>query len=224
MSIYRSLYKGFCNGLRTAVFVLTVAVAVIGSAIVAQAQSIEADLSAEEIASLQFMVEEEKLARDVYLTLGDQWNLRVFQNISRAEQQHMDAVANLLTQYGLENPAEGGAIGSFTNPDLQVLYDQLAAEGSQSVAAALKVGAAIEEIDILDLAASMDQTDNPAIMQVYENLRRGSENHLRAFVSNLERRSGDEYALQYMNADAYDAIIAEAPTRGRNGRRGNGSR
>ena len=48
--------------------------------------------------TLTIEIEEEKLARDVYLTLDAQWNMRIFQNISRAEQQHLGAVASLLAQ------------------------------------------------------------------------------------------------------------------------------
>jgi hypothetical protein len=43
-----------------------------------------------------FMREEEKLARDVYLTLADMWDLRIFANIAEAEQTHLDAVLGLM--------------------------------------------------------------------------------------------------------------------------------
>lgn len=62
----------------------------------------------------------------------------------------------------------------FTNPDLQALYNNLTARSSQSLAEALKVGAAIEEIDILDLESRLAQTDNTDIQQVYNNLLSGS--------------------------------------------------
>ena len=39
------------------------------------------ELTSDEIDGLVFMVEEEKLARDVYLTLYEPWDLRIFQNI-----------------------------------------------------------------------------------------------------------------------------------------------
>ena len=48
------------------------------------------------------------------------------------------------------------------------------------------MGAAIEEIDILDLQERLAQTDNADIQQVFNNLLNGSYNHLRAFVSTLE--------------------------------------
>ena len=45
---------------------------------------------------LLFMAEEEKLAGDVYSALNEVWNLRVFDNIGRAEQTHQAAVEMLL--------------------------------------------------------------------------------------------------------------------------------
>ena len=42
------------------------------------------------------MREEEKLARDVYSELATAWDLGVFWNIAESEQQHMDAVLDLL--------------------------------------------------------------------------------------------------------------------------------
>ena len=48
------------------------------------------------------MREEEKLARDVYVALGDRWGLRVFENIARAEQRHMDAVVAQLDREGVD--------------------------------------------------------------------------------------------------------------------------
>jgi len=99
----------------------------------------------------------------------------------------MDAVKTLLDRYDLEDPAAGTVVGVFTNATLQELYEQLIDEGSQSLADALRVGATIEEIDILDLEERIAQTDNRDIELVYKNLMRGSRNHLRAFGSTLER-------------------------------------
>ena len=164
-------------------------------------------LSAAESDALQYMREEEKLAHDVYVTLYDLWGLRVFSNIAASEQQHTTAVATLLSRYGVSDPATGNAVGEFTDPALQQLYDDLIVQGSISVVEALKVGAAIEEIDILDLQDRVATTTNADILRVYSNLTAGSENHLRAFTSNLQRQTGVAYMPQYMDETAYNAII-----------------
>lgn len=164
------------------------------------------DLSAEEAADLLYMYEEEKLARDVYNALYATWNVPTFQNIASSEQMHMDSVKSLLDRYGLTAPTL--APGSFADTSLQNLYTSLVAQGSQSIGDALKVGAAIEEIDILDLQTRLAQTDDADIQMVYNNLVNGSNNHLKAFTSVLLNQTGETYQPQYMNTEMYATAIA----------------
>ncbi len=185
-------------------------------------------LTLAEVDSLLYMREEEKLAHDVYVTLYQAWGTPVFQNIANSELSHTDAVKKLLDIYGLEDPAVSTPLGVFVNADLQALYDELIAWGSQSLADALKVGAAIEEIDILDLQQSLEKVGAADIRQVYENLLAGSENHLRAFTSVLAQQTGETYVPQYMDQAAYDAILAAPAQTGmglsQGGVRGGGKR
>ena len=174
-----------------------------------------ADLSPIEAAGLRYMREEEKLAHDVYLPLYESWGLRIFQNIAQSEATHMDAMATLLDRYSIEDPAAGQAIGEFTDATLQALYDELTTAGAQSLAAALEVGATIEETDIVDLADYIAQTNNDEIILVYDNLMKGSRNHLRAFVSTYQRQTGNSYTPQSLDLDAFNAIIGSPTERGR---------
>jgi hypothetical protein len=178
------------------------------------------DLSAEESEALLFMREEEKLARDVYNTLYEIWGQPTFTNIAASEQAHMDEVKLLLDRYGLTDPALEP--GSFTDPSLAALYEQLVAQGSTSLADALKVGAAIEEIDILDLQERLAQTDNADIQQVFNNLMSGSYNHLNAFVGILSMQTGETYVPQYLSTEAYAAIVTGKTDNGNQGASGNG--
>jgi hypothetical protein len=178
------------------------------------------DLIADEATSLLFMREEEKLARDVYNTLSTTWGIQSFTNIASSEQMHMDEIKVLLDRYELTDPAL--APGQFTNPDLQALYNQLIAQGSLSVGDALKVGAAIEEIDIRDLQTRMAQTDNADVQQAYTNLMNGSYNHLRAFTNILSQQTGETYQPQYLSAEQYQTIINRTNGKGNQGGNGNG--
>ncbi|HPA08393.1 MAG TPA: DUF2202 domain-containing protein [Methanoregulaceae archaeon] len=134
---------------------------------------------------MTYMREEEKLARDVYLSLGARWNLPLFTNIAQSEQVHMDSVKTLLDRYGIPDPAAGKAQGAFTDPALQDLYDDLIAQGSASPVEALKAGVIVEETDIADLNKALATTEKNDIRTVYNNLLQGSMNHLNAFQSNL---------------------------------------
>jgi hypothetical protein len=179
------------------------------------------NLDANETAALLYMAEEEKLAHDVYLTLSAKWGTPIFQNISQSEQTHMDAIQALITRYNLSDPASN-TVGVFTNPDLQSLYTSLVAQGSQSLSEALKAGAAIEEIDILDLEKYLSQTDNADIQQVFASLKSGSYNHLNAFTSTLFRQTGETYQPQYLSLEAYQTIVNPAGNTAGNGGGGSG--
>jgi hypothetical protein len=136
---------------------------------------------------LNYMREEEKLARDIYLLSFDLWGLRIFENIPMSEQRHMDAVKSLLDKYGLQDPAGGNGLGEFTNPELQALYDDLAAMVAVSVVDALNVGVLIEEKDIADLKDGISTAKHTDIKNVYTNLLEASYHHLDAFNYNLSR-------------------------------------
>ncbi len=179
------------------------------------------DLSAEETAALLYMREEEKLARDVYNALFTVWGQPTFSNIASSEQQHMDQIKLLLDRYGLTDPALDP--GKFTDPTLQALYDQLVSQGSASLVDALKVGAAIEEIDILDLQARLALTDNADLQLVFNNLMKGSYNHLNAFAGVLTQQTGEVYQPQYLTAEAYQAIVTGAMGNGNQGANGQGN-
>ncbi len=63
----------------------------------------------------------------------------------------MEAVKLLIDKYGLKDPVESKGVGEFTNPKFQDLYNKLVEEVSKSIESALKIGAVIEEVDIIDL-------------------------------------------------------------------------
>lgn len=144
------------------------------------------DLSQEEIDGLIHMRLEEKLTRDVYTTLGNTWNFKVFMNIKTSEQAHMEAVKKLLVKYGIEDPITNDEVGVFSDPQFQALYDQYVAQGIISAYDAFTVGKTIEELDIADLTNQLTNVvDNPDIIRVYQNLKTASESHLAAFVKCL---------------------------------------
>lgn len=176
-------------------------------ALAARQRTSTTTLTAQEKSDLIFMREEEKLARDVYLTLFDVWGTPVFANIALSEQQHMDAILNLLNLYKLPDPSVGKLVGEFVNTDLQSLYNELVERGRHSVVEALKVGGVIEETDIEDLVTAMDTARPANIDNVYQNLLNGSYNHLRAFASNLQALTGQPYTAQVVSQSVVDSIL-----------------
>jgi hypothetical protein len=171
-------------------------------------------LSSDEEAALVHMREEEKLARDVYTTLADSWTLPVFTNIAAAEQRHMELMAVLLDRYGTADPIVDDTVGAFTDPELAELYTSLVAAGQSSLEQALIVGATIEDLDLADLGRLIEETDNPDIRLIANNLAKGSRNHLRAFTRLLGASGYGLYTAQYLSQDQVDEIVAASQERG----------
>jgi len=141
---------------------------------------------------LVFMRQEEKLARDVYLYLdglygGGQPGTKIFARIAESEQRHTDAVAELLTSYGIEDEVADAGVGEFADPGLQELYDTLIVVGSAGLTEGLGVGVLIERKDMTDIVEAIEVSlDYVDIVKVYTNLLAGSERHLDAFLKVLD--------------------------------------
>ena len=147
-----------------------------------------AELTDQQKDDLVFMYQEEKVARDVYKTLGDIWGAKVFLNIQKAEQRHMDVIKSLLEKYSLPIPVVEDTVGVFENEALQSFYDQSIEQGKTSLQEALNIGLSIEETDIADLENKI--TDTPEdIKAVFERLLNGSNHHLKAFSRVIEYNS-----------------------------------
>lgn len=166
-------------------------------------------LSADEVAGLRYMREEEKLAHDVYVAMQSLWARRIFANIAESETTHTEAVLALLLKYGVDDPSDGRAAGEFEDPALQALYDTLVRAGAASLVSGLEVGALIEETDIRDIEQRKLLVDAADILTVYDSLLCGSRNHLRAFDEAL-RDQGVDYVAQVITQDEWDTI-ADSP-------------
>ena len=170
-------------------------------------------LNKQEIDGIMLMREEEKLARDVYLYLYEKWGIRTFYNIYKSEQTHMDAVKTIIDQYNLTDPLKYDQFGSFSDEGLKKLYNQLTKEGSKSQADAISIGLLIEELDISDLQKLLNNTDNKDIILVYENLLKGSRNHLRAFY-NQAKKYRINYETKYITSEEFNNIVSTSQEKG----------
>jgi hypothetical protein len=190
-----------------------------------------ATLDFNEKTHLIFMCEEEKLARDVYITLGTRYpDSAIFGRIDDSEERHKCAVTDMLEKYEIPNPSTNDNVGVFTGEDygwyFTEKYNALVAKGSISALDALYVGAFIEELDMLDInqcpkvivetdngindvsECGKVYTDNADIVRLYGSLLEGSESHLRAYVSNIEKQIGKgNYVAQVLTQAQVDTIL-----------------
>jgi hypothetical protein len=192
-----------------------------------------AGLDTAEASHLTFMREEEKLARDVYLTLAGMYpNQGVFNTIATtSEQTHADTMRDKLAQFKLPDPNPDtnnlpASIGIFTGEEWGWYFTEkfgvLTGMARDSELAALYVGALIEELDMHDIAVcpqvmidagypepcGLEYTDASALINAYNSLIDGSENHLRTYVGQIESIIGvGRYKAQYLTQDEVDAIL-----------------
>ena len=190
-------------------------------------------LDATEASHLTFMREEEKLARDVYLTFAEMYpSQRIFSNIATtSEQTHTDTMRDKLVQFGLPDPNPTtnnlpSSIGLFSGDEwgwyFMQKFAELVAKGSNSELDALYAGAFIEELDMHDIAdcptvmvtagypdpCGLHYTDKRVLKTSYSSLIDGSESHLRAYVGQIEALIGKgNYQAQYLTQEEIDAIL-----------------
>lgn len=169
-------------------------------------------LTDQELSTLLKMKEEEKLARDVYTAFKLKWNQPIFSNIANAEQRHLDAVITLLKFYNQPDTLIADP-GVFSSTDMTQLYQNLVSTGDASLANAYKVGLQIEEMDIKDLTDALAAKPNANIVMTFENLLKGSRNHLRAFNKQYTAL-GLVYVPQYITQDEFNAIVQSAMEQG----------
>ncbi len=190
-----------------------------------------ATLDANEQTHLMFMREEEKLARDVYLKLGEMYpNSRIFGKIDDSEQRHTIAVKEMIEQYGLEDPNTNDNVGAFTGKDygeyFTEKYNLLVKRASISELEALYVGAFFEELDMQDInqcpkvivEADNDindvsecgkvYTDNKDVENLYDSLLDGSDSDLAGYVKNIEKHTGKgSYQAQVLPQEQVDEML-----------------
>lgn len=145
--------------------------------------AVSSSLTQTDVTTLLFMIEEEKMARDVYDALYEQTGLNIFDKISDSEQTHYSTLLKTASKLGVDTSSLSTQAGVFTNDTVQSLYDQLILQGSQSTSNAIGVGILIEETDISDLQTAIGETNVSSLDQVYSNLLNASYNHLWAFDS-----------------------------------------
>jgi hypothetical protein len=121
--------------------------------------------------------------------------------------------SQVLDMYGIEDPVTTDEPGVFANQELQTLYNSLVNQGSASLLEALIVGATVEDLDIKDLNELNAQTENQDILLVYNNLIKGSRNHMRSFIAQIENNGG-AYTAQFIDQSELDEITGSSQESG----------
>lgn len=138
--------------------------------------------------SIQFMYNEERLAKDVYLDIYKRQPVKQLTKIAQqAEVKHIAAVNQLASKYGLNTGSYPN--GKYPEQELQSLYNKLYSKGIRSQKDALEVGCMVEVVDIDDLNKYIGQaqaSNAQDVLSVFNYLRKGSYNHYWAFDKGLK--------------------------------------
>jgi hypothetical protein len=131
----------------------------------------KADLSIEQM--LTYAIQDEYLARAEYqLIIQEYGTIRPFTNIMAAEERHIEWLSDLFDEHGYSVPEDTSGRHVVLPEDLKSTFET----GVQA------------EIDNIAMYESFLREDLPEdVRDVFERLKRGSENHLRAFRNNLSR-------------------------------------
>ena len=154
-----------------------------------QSSKVTATSTMEEVKkSLEYMYEEERLAKEVYLSIYQKQPVRQLYRIAtNSETRHISAVEALARKYGVRLYPQ--RVGVYRNPHIQSLFNSLYAKGVRSQKDALEVGCMVEVTDVEDLnryIATAQRAGASDVVQTYEFLRRGSYNHYWAFDRGLK--------------------------------------
>ena len=131
---------------------------------------------------LNYLRQEEKLAHDLYVLADSLYGVQQFGNIAQAEVHHGQAINSLLAGYSMPDPTAGQAVGVFSDPQVQKIYNDLAARIRQSQDEAARVGILAEKTDIADLKKTIDSSPPAAVKSTLSHLVTASERHLQAFT------------------------------------------
>jgi hypothetical protein len=172
---------------------------------VQNATKIEA-LGPREVQGMRFIWEEEKTARDLYVSFYRETNQSIFANLIWSEQNHMDQVKSIMDRYGVSTPVPDQ--GALENQTLIQIYTDLLSRGNRSDQEALMAAATFEEISITDLQKEIAATDNQEVIAVYQGLLAGSRKHLRSYVNDLKEQ-GIAYTPQYLSKAEFDDVMGQ---------------
>lgn len=159
--------------------------------------------SDEERNNIKKISDDEYLAYATYKYICDKYDIDIFNNIAKSELTHYNTIFNLIKN---DPESQNKFNDMFIFAETQSLYDTLTAQADISVLEALKVGLKIEELDIKDLETIKNTTTNSELNNIYNNLQKGSRNHLRSLYKVLSRY-GESYTPEHLTQDELNSII-----------------
>jgi len=186
--------------------ILALSILIISTLVIRAQTRTGLDLSSKENAVL-YLIEQEKLARDLYGVLDTIWVTDVFNRMANKELQHMDKLSAVAAEFMIDVPNHFNEYkpGQFVNEDLRNLYIDLLFNANFSLEDAYRACANLEERKIMNLRTALKEPNFDLETTTYKTLLIGSEDNLKFFVRALvEMNSG--YVPILMNKSEFETI------------------
>jgi len=181
-----------------------------GPASPATASRVEAgnsDLDVYEAWQVTWMYDQEKLARDLANKFLSRWGDPEFLTTAAAEQRHMDELLAVMNLYGLDPLIQTDTDGEFGDERHSDAFSSLMSRGWQSQRDAYIAAAYLEEWDIQEFTASIADSGETRLTEVYSWLLAGAREQLRFLVSRVLGH-GSSYEAQILSQSEVDAICS----------------
>ena len=124
---------------------------------------------------LTYAIQDEYLARAEYEAIIQKFGVdRPFSNIMQAEVTHAELIMPLLTKYGITLPEDTSSQHVVLPDTLDEIYE-------------IGITAEVTNIGMYDTFLKQDDLPDD-VRDLFEKLKRASENHLRAFQRNADRQ------------------------------------
>ncbi len=165
-------------------------------------------LSDKEQIDIIYLLEEEKMAHDLYVSFDEKWDMPFLSGIAYSESQHIAIVESIILNYSVPSPdllilnKERIIQSNY----LQKSMGELLANGSKSPVYALKSAAQMEEMSIIDLGKIIANSSNSELIDTYRLLIQLSGQHLREITDQLNLM-GYEYRPVIISPETYNLIM-----------------
>lgn len=150
-----------------------------------------------------YLIEQEKLAHDLYSVLDTIWVTEIFNRLSGDERNHMEKLNAVAVDFMMVVPNHFNEYlpGQYINENLRHLYHDLLLDANLSLEDAYRTCANLEERKILDLRAALKQPNFELETLTYKALLIGAEDNFKLFLRALLEMNAGYQPIHFSNSE-----------------------
>lgn len=174
--------------------------------IVATTLNSQITISAEESKQVIQILEQRKMARDLYYKLYKTWHSDTFKRLSDSEQIYLNSLKKLTTKLNIIDPTIDDTKGVFSSDYITKLYIDFSKIGLSSDYEAFRIAATVQDLMINDINQLLNSSSDKSIIDAMNNTKQGSISHLRACNREI-KKFGMTYQAQFLSTEELRAIL-----------------